>query len=67
MEGQTTGILEEKLKLEAEVGTLREQLEKRGNEVKDFILLSLLDILCQKKKKILLMLGRGGIWPSKGV
>ena len=33
MEGQTTGILEEKLKLEAEVGTLKEQLEKRGNEV----------------------------------
>ena len=33
VEGQTTGILEEKLKLEAEVGTLKEQLEKRRNEV----------------------------------
>ena len=44
VEGQTTGILEEKLKLEAEVGALREQLEKRGNEVQDFFLLSYLNI-----------------------
>jgi len=35
VEGQTTGILEEKLKLEAEVGTLKEQLEKRGNEAQE--------------------------------
>ena len=33
VEGQTTGILEEKLKLESEVTKLREKLENAGNQV----------------------------------
>ena len=33
VEGQTTGILEEKLKLESEVAKLKEKLENAGNKV----------------------------------
>ena len=33
VEGQTTGILEEKLKLESEVTKLKEKLENAGNQV----------------------------------
>ena len=33
VEGQTTGILEEKLKLESEVAKLKEKLENAGNQV----------------------------------
>ena len=74
VEGQTTGILEEKLKLEAEVGTLKEQLEKRGNEV-DFTLLSSHSKLHSlvftfnliPKLIFSLLLGTRRSWPSKGI
>ena len=43
------------------MGTLREQLEKRGNEVEDNFR------HLMPKQIILIVLGRGGGWPGEGV